>query len=104
MFEENPVPDSDPTPEEQAKIDKLTEAEIEEVDRVLLSNINYQWRKVARIVVMTMRNYPNRHIPDTFYASRIYKLVESGHLEAWGYLGSMRNSEVRLPTARVSSS
>lgn len=104
MFEENPIPDPIPTPEEQAEINKLSEAEIEEVDCILLSNINHQWRKVARVVGLTMRNYPNRHVPDIFYASRIYKLVESGHLEAWGYLGNMRNSEVRVPTTKASSS
>ncbi|MCY7347439.1 MAG: DUF3658 domain-containing protein [Pyrinomonadaceae bacterium] len=104
MFEENPIPDPIPTPEEQAEIEKLSEVEIKEVDRVLLSNINHQWRKVTRIVLLTMRNYPNRLVPDIFYASRVYKLVESEHLESQGYLGDMRNSEVRLPIVTRSSS
>lgn len=102
MFEENP--DSEPTPEEQTKINKLTKAEIEEVDRVLLSNINHQWRKVARIVMTTIRNFPHYNVPDIFYASRVYKLIESENLEFQGYIGSMGNCEVRLRTITESSS
>ena len=36
-------------------------------------------------------------IPDVFYAQRVRKLVEDGHLEAQGNLAYMRYSEVRLP-------
>jgi len=104
MFEEKPTHDGDPTPEQQTEIDKLSEVEIREVDRVLLSNINHQWRKIARIVFMTMRNFPDYNVPDIFYASRVYKLIESVNLESQGYLGSMRNCEVRLRTDTKSSS
>ncbi len=102
MTEEVPISDFPLTPEEQAEAEQLTEAEIEAIDRALLLNITYQWRKVAMVVGMTMMNYPNRvpNIPDIFYASRICKLAESGHLESQGDLRYMRFSEVRLPTPR----
>ena len=99
--DEIPVPDEPPTPEQQAIIERLSEAEIEQIDSALLSNAIYRWRKVAMIVMSTMSKIPYRvlNIPDVFYASRVRKLVENGYLESESDLRCMRFSEVRLPNS-----
>lgn len=99
MNEETPTPDPPLTPEQQAKLAQLTEAEIQAIDEALLSNAHYRWRKVAMVVGLTMSNLPNRvpGIPDLFYAQRVRKLVQDSRLESQGNLAYMRFSEVRLP-------
>ena len=103
MTEEIPTPDPPLTRKQQAKVEQLSEAEIQSIDQALLSNASHNWRKVARIVGFTIMYHPNSipGIPDIFYASRVRKLVESGHLESEGDLRCMRFSEVRLPTAKM---
>ncbi len=100
MTKEIPVPDSPLTQEEKAKVEQLSEAEIQAIDQALLSNASRKWRKVARIIGFTIMYRPNsiRGIPDIFYASRVRELVESGHLESQGDIRCMRFSEVRLLT------
>ena len=99
MTEESPKPDSPLTPDQQAKVSKLSDTEMQTIDNALISNTCHRWRKVARVVGTTMSGLTNRviGIPDVFYAQRVRKLVEDGHLEAQGNLAYMRYSEVRLP-------
>jgi hypothetical protein len=99
VSEEIPKPDPPLTPEEQAKVAQLSEAEIRAIDEALLSNASHRWRKVAMVVGATMVRLPIRAsgISDVFYAQRVRKLVEDGRLESQGNLAYMRFSEVRLP-------
>lgn len=99
MNEEIPKPDPGMTKVEKAFVDKLSQEDVEIIDKTLLSNATNEWRKVAMIVAITMMNLPNRvqGIPDIFYAQRVRKLVEGGRLESQGNLKNMRFSEVRLP-------
>ena len=57
------------------------------------------WRKVARIVGMTIGDLSERlpNVPDVYYAQRVRRLVAVGELESQGNLAYMRYSEVRLP-------
>ena len=77
----------------------LTAAELERIDKHLLSEASHSWRKVARVVGRTMDalhdEFPG--IPDVFYSHRIKHLVKSAALEAAGNLDRMRFCEVRLP-------
>ena len=87
------------TPEEEARVARLSELELREIDEALVSNANSQWRKVAMVVAVAMSSSSNRlpGIPDVFYGMRVRKLVEDGVLESQGNLARMRLSEVRLP-------
>jgi len=98
LHEEFPVPLDPLTPEEEARIALLTESELNAIDEALLSNALPQWRKVAMVVVLTMRGFDFAPaIPDAFYARRIQQLVAQGRLESQGNVEFMRFSEVRLP-------
>ena len=99
MDEEIPIPDPPLSPEEEAKVAKLTSKEIEAIDEALMSNAKPRWRKVAMLVGLAMGQLQNRTlgIPDLYYAQRVRKLVEAGRLESEGNLAYMRFSEVRLP-------
>ncbi len=99
MVEETFTPDPPLTAAEEALVAQLNEEEIELIDKALLSNATYQWRKVAMVVVKTMKNCESQipHIPDLFFAQRLRRLVETGRFESQGNLASMRFSEVRLP-------
>ena len=87
------------TPEQQLVVEKLGEREIEEIDRALMTNIIPRWRKLAMVIGVTMSKMPHRMVgvPDIFYAERMRKLVEAGHVESQGDLSRMRFCEVRLP-------
>ena len=97
------IPESYPplNTEQQALVDKLSDEQVEEIDRLLLENASHQWRKVARLIGRTMMELEDRvvGIPDIYYADRIKLLVENGKLEAQGNLDYMRFSEVRFPLA-----
>jgi hypothetical protein len=69
-----------------------------EIDRLLLAQSATTWRKVARIVGMTIGELSERfpNIPDVYYAQRVRRLVAVGELESQGNLEYMRYSEVRL--------
>ena len=96
--DEIPIDDEPLTPEEEAMVARLSEAELREIDEAIVSYATRQWRKVAMVVGVTMSSLPNRvpGIPDVFYAMRVRKLVEDGVLESQGNLARMRFSEVRL--------
>jgi Protein of unknown function len=97
--EDVPEPDPDLTRQEKELVAKLSREMIEEIDMLLLSHAQHNWRKVAMLVGLTMMDLKNRPrgIPDIFYAQRVRKLVEEGRLESQGNLQYMRFSEVRLP-------
>ncbi len=91
---EMPVPVMDH--EDRELVSKLTNNEIQLIDKALLSHANNNWRKVAMIVGLTMSETEcNNGIPDLFYAERIRKLVDEGYLESEGDLRFMGHSEVR---------
>ncbi|HLA70843.1 MAG TPA: DUF3658 domain-containing protein [Steroidobacteraceae bacterium] len=81
------------------RVSKLTQAELQEMDRQLLAQASASWRKVARIVATTIRELRESipGVPDTYYAQRVQNLVALGKLESQGNLAYMRFSEVRLP-------
>lgn len=99
MVTENPTIDPPLTSEEEAKVAKLSKAEVKKIDDALLSNATHQWRKVAMIVALTMTSLQDRQpgVPDLYYAERVRKLVNDGVLESQGNLSCMRYGEVRLP-------
>jgi hypothetical protein len=71
-----------------------------EIDIALLANITGEWRKVARVVGMTMFQIDKVHREgrnDLYFAHRIERLVEKGLIEYQGDLRQMGQCEVRLP-------
>jgi hypothetical protein len=85
------------SPAEDARVAKLSQAEMALIDAALLSQVSDDWRKVARVVGMAMLLMPDRPrgVPDVFFAKRVGLLVESGQLESQGDLRRMRFTEVR---------
>ena len=98
LHEEVPVPLDPLTPEQEARIARVSEADLNSIDDQLLANVTTGWRKVAMVVAMTVHatDLPS-DIPVTFYALRVKQLVTQGRLESQGNLDFMRFSEVRLP-------
>jgi hypothetical protein len=82
---------------------RLTQQELQEIDRMLLQQSAHSFRKVARVVGSTMIALPSRipGIPDVYYAQRVRNLVALGLLESQGNLACMRQGEVRLPAQKV---
>jgi Protein of unknown function len=72
----------------------------EDVDSMVLSFAQFQWRKVARIMSQVVNECSRRGGDADLHriAERICALVEDGRLEAQGDLSMWRHSEVRLPT------
>ena len=99
MSEHDVKPDPALTPEQAIHVSRLKQEDLWEIDRVLLAQSAPVWRKVARIVGMTIGELSERfpNIPDIYYAQRLRRLVAVGELESQGNLEYMRLSEVRLP-------
>jgi len=97
---EVPQPDGPLSSEQQVLVNDLAPEELMAIDDVILANCSVQFRKVARVVGGTMQQNAakDKHLPDIFYAQRIYKLVEMGKLISQGKPGYMRFCEVRLPS------
>ena len=94
------APDGPMDAEQQARVNALTPAQLEAIDREILLATDVRWRKVARVVGTVMfGDWPGKpeRIADVFYAQRVARLVRAGKLEAQGDLARMRFSEVRLP-------
>jgi hypothetical protein len=93
------VPDPPLNTEQALRVSRLTQEDLWEMDRVLLAQASQSWRKVARIVAMTIGELSERFpdVPDIYYAQRVRHLVEVGQLESQGNLAYMRYSEVRRP-------
>jgi hypothetical protein len=101
MTDEIPQRDRPLSHEEEARVVRLTDAELREIDEALLAEAALHWRKVARVVSFAMSHQRTRvdSIPESFYAQRVRKLVADGLLESQGNLDYMRFSEVRLRRA-----
>jgi hypothetical protein len=84
---------------EQSRADKLSEGELRTIDDRILSHITHEFRKMAKVVALTMGEVGDyfHGLPDVFYSGRIKHLAEAGLIEAAGNLNRMRFSEVRLP-------
>lgn len=97
MEGEHPDPPLDV--DQSLRVSKLTQGELQEMDRQLLANASHDWRTVARVVGMTVgelkETFPQ--VPETYYAQRVRNLVALGKLEWRGNLACMRSSEARLP-------
>ena len=77
-----------------------------ELDNLLISFCDQQWRKVARIAAKTYQALEERGIEITVataeaFDARMGLLVASGQLDAKGDIRRWRHSEVRLPNERV---
>jgi len=96
---EEPQPDGSLSSEVDELANSLTVDELRAIDQAILASCSEQFRKVARVVgtVMDLDSLTDKSLPDSFYAQRIYKLVESGELISEGKIGYMRFCEVRLP-------
>ena len=83
--------------EELAAIAMLTDADVVEIDRAILSQLNNRWQKTALVVARALFVYPDKYddIPDTFYGQRIMTLCSKGLIEADGDLCQFRSSEIR---------
>lgn len=83
--------------EELTAIAMLTDADVIEIDRAILSQLNSRWQKTALVVARAMFVYPDKYddIPDTFYGQRIKSLCSKGLIEADGDLRQFRSSEIR---------
>jgi Protein of unknown function len=100
MTDPDELPDYDPTPEQLRAFKALSAEDLEEMDRLLLSQASARQRKVAYIVGMAMtadKGTRFKGIPDVCFAARVAELVQAGRLESFGDLRRMRYSEVRLP-------
>ncbi len=87
------------TTEQEKLVAKLSEADLEIIDKVLLQNACDFWRKVSRVVGASIREFDGNFqgVPDVFFAQRIRQLAKEGLLESQGNLKKMRYSEIRLP-------
>jgi hypothetical protein len=98
-MEHDVTPDPPLDVEQSLRVSKLRQEDLQEIDRVLLSQAGPGWRKVARIVSGAIGELSARlpDVPDVYYAQRVRNLVAAGRLESQGNLLFMRYSEVRLP-------
>ena len=95
--EERPDPPLDV--EQSLRVSKLSQEDLWDIDREILTQSARSWRKVARVVSQVSDKLSARipDVPDVYYAQRVRYLVEIGKLESQGDLHNMRSSEVRLP-------
>jgi hypothetical protein len=87
------------SPEDAQVYATLSEADLHEIDSVILADCVRYGRKVARVVGTTFMSpkFKDRDIPISCFAQRVVELVKQGKLIAEGNLNYMRYSEVRLP-------
>jgi hypothetical protein len=89
--------------EQNLRISRLTLADIEKIDKWLLSFATHKPQKVAFLLMSAMQQllsvYPD--VPDIFYILRVQKLIEEGRLELDGNMNSWRKCEVRLPPGEL---
>jgi hypothetical protein len=85
--------------EQSLRVSKLSQDDLWDIDREILTQSARSFRKVARVVGQVMDKLSTRipDVPDIYYAQRVRYLVEIGKLESQGDLHFMRYSEVRLP-------
>ena len=93
------IPQDPPlTPEQEKLLANLSAEDLKIIDAALMNNITEQWRKMARVIGITMRDLEGNYygLPDLFYGERIRALREKSLFESQGDLRKMRYSEVRL--------
>ena len=99
--EEPGEPDDLLDEEEQRLVEALSASDLNTIDEVLLGECAHSWRKVARIVMGTMKaldvKFPD--MPPALYVRRIATLVQAGQLVSQGNLSYMRFSQVMLSSA-----
>ena len=102
-FDEDDFP---PTPEDEARMRSLPGETLERIDQCLLSNTSHTWRKVARVIALTMTALEQElpDLPDGIYTLRVKHLAASGSIEAAGNLDRIRYSEIRLPDQKRADS
>jgi hypothetical protein len=102
MYKEIPEANPPLSSEEKSAVAKLTEDDLQIIDATILANASNRWNKVAWVVVMTEKALSDLHpgLSYIFYAQRLIRLSEEGHLESQGNLEYMRFSEVRLPAVQ----
>ena len=106
MSKEIPIADPPLSTEEQLAASRLSDADLDVIDAAVLAGSSDRWRKVAWVVVLTKDALVDRY-PDlshTFFAQRVSRLVDEGHLESHGNLSYMRFSEVRLSRKSTNAS
>jgi hypothetical protein len=101
MSEEIPRANPPLSAEERSAVAKLTDTDLRAIDAAILANSSTRWLKVARVVFSTEHALSGRYpgLSYIFYAQRLIRLAEDGHLESKGNLEYMRFSEVRIPAA-----
>lgn len=106
MSEEIPQANPPLNAEEQAVAARLSPAELQAIDTVILANAAERWLKVAWVVLHTADAMEKQHpgLSCLFYAQRLCQLAAAGRLESKGNLAYMRFSEVRLPIQTDSKS
>ncbi|MBX3283107.1 MAG: hypothetical protein KF756_11580 [Acidobacteria bacterium] len=76
----------------------------EDIDTRLLRNVGSDWRKVARVVGMTMIQIDpeaRRGQDDLYFAGRIISLIERGFVEASGEVIHLRETEIRIRETEI---
>ncbi len=76
----------------------VTEADL---DAVILSIIEQNWRKTVFIIYRAVQRYEGREIEmsDEIIGARIQELAAQGRIESQGDLSMWRHTEVRLPAS-----
>jgi hypothetical protein len=84
--------------DQQATVDRLTVAQVQRIDDVLLAECARRVQKMARIVGNTWVQLRDElpEVPLGFYAQRLKRIAEAGTLEWRGNLDHTRFCEVRL--------
>jgi pimeloyl-ACP methyl ester carboxylesterase len=98
FMEQDAKPDPPLDVEQSMRVSKLTQEDLWDIDREILTQSARSWRKVARVVGQAIEKLSSRiqDVPDIYYAQRVRHLVEIGKLESQGDVRYMRYSEVRL--------
>ena len=96
-MDDDPLDDPSLGPEQQTRVERLSSVELRKIDEALIGNTATSWRKVTRVIGVTMAGLKAEFegIPDVFYAQRIKTLVKRGAIQSRGSLDRMRYSEIR---------
>lgn len=75
---------------------KLSEAELNEIDSTIYSHTKERWQKIAMVIAKSLdlrEKYPE--LNDVKLLVRVHHLINSNKLESEGNIKAMRFSEVR---------
>lgn len=98
-MKEVPSPNPPLSESERSASEKLSDAELREIDEAILSESSDRWLKIARVVGDVQRRLRNvfPELSYLFYSERLICLIEKGELEVQGNPIFIRFSEVRRP-------